>query len=371
MSEPEERMRRLVESQPYTARPGFHGPLKPDSYTEGVINTLRGIKKHPVGEFFVGDADRALENLSTGFPVTKGAGWTTQLTPEGLDLAFLQMDMAGAPIGSDLLAKALRGKIKRGGKPDLSNVTLSSEFDPSRREALKKIGKGVGTAAAASTVGVGGMEAMKKLAPQVADAAKSTVKAGAKTAMKQAPKIGTLGKTVATKLAKGLAEYYRFPKGLTPEQFADDFVKQLPAGTLEDDYGASFQYLAEKFGDEVDWEGLPDRMAAKWHVLSDNSPGGLQSVSGDWTAKQMSTADGEAALTEAFERWLATGKADKEFMKNFNMDEYFRLVDEPGGGQFSYLSSDMEDWLMSKGAKPNHTYPGPGNNFNPVKGVDF
>jgi hypothetical protein len=67
------------------------------------------------GEILMGKAPEGFENLAYDMPLTRGSGWTTQLKPETLDMAFLGMDALSAgqlaKAGIKPLAKAAAKQI--------------------------------------------------------------------------------------------------------------------------------------------------------------------------------------------------------------------------------------------------------------------
>lgn len=67
------------------------------------------------GEILMGKAPEGFENLAYDMPLTRGSGWTTQLKPETIDMAFLGADaLSGAQLakaGLKPLAKAAARQI--------------------------------------------------------------------------------------------------------------------------------------------------------------------------------------------------------------------------------------------------------------------
>ena len=160
-------------------QPNKYGKIVSDALRKGqeTGNYLRGYGVGHLGDLFLGDAADVAEDMSYGRMPFTGSGMTTQIKPGAVDLAGYAggagaigkglvkggMNQVGNMADSlrnmpsgPLLNKTPRWNTARQeanrSSSDLFNTRTDMLMDPSRREALKTMGKGAAVGTAAMTM---------------------------------------------------------------------------------------------------------------------------------------------------------------------------------------------------------------------------
>jgi len=146
-----------------------------------------------VGDLIIGEADKYIDDLSYGMKGYRGKGQTAQLPAGAADTALLP----GMGLLAGIPARAL---LRRGGKgiKDLVGKQLDIPHSPSRRNIIKKTGKGAAAAAALTLAPKGLIEVLAKGAtktlPRVAGIAATSKMGTLSTLMDMYPSLRHLFK---------------------------------------------------------------------------------------------------------------------------------------------------------------------------------
>ena len=317
-------------------QPNKYGKMVSDALRKGqeTGNYLRGYGVGHLGDLFLGDAADVAEDMSYGRMPFTGSGMTTQIKPGAVDLA-------GYAGGAGAIAKGLvkggmnqvgnmanslrnlplntpRGNTARQranrSSSDLFNTRTDMMMDPSRREALKTMGKGAAVGTAAMSMPL-------------------AMKAGAKMIGKgAAPAVAKAGNEMVQRLkTEGLENYISMRSG-----FDVSDVVNMSGGEITRIYDDIIDTYTKRYGDEFAEEGFSDRM----NIADGVKP----NATGEDTGKLMARDDADLLIND----WVATGKSPKELdMNKVSFEDYHNQADNLTSGYTrSNPTAELFDNLM-------------------------
>ena len=290
-------------------QPNKYGKMVSDALRKGqeTGNYLRGYGVGHLGDLFLGDAADVAEDMSYGRMPFTGSGMTTQIKPGAVDLAGYAggvgaigkglvkggMNQVGNMANSlrNLPPNTPRGNTARQRANRSSSDTI---MDPSRREALKTMGKGAAVGTAAMTM---------PLAKMIGKGA--------------APAVAKAGNEMLQRLkTEGLENYISMRSG-----FDVSDVVNMSGGEVTRIYDDIIDTYTKRYGDEFAEEGFSDRMNI--------ADGVIDNASGENTGKLMARDDADLLIND----WVATGKSPKELdMNKVSFVDYHNQADNLTSG---------------------------------------